>query len=89
MKSSQPKKGNEKLNLKILREQENQVPCLLYTQPGIFYGANYLFDEIGKQLGISADLKRCYPDTYKQILSIAYYLILEDRIPLSRFLKWS
>jgi len=54
-----------------------------------FYGATYLFDEIGKQLGITADLKQCFPDTYKQILSIAYYLILEDRNPLSRFTKWS
>jgi transposase len=63
------------------------VPVIQTTRN--FYGATYLFDEIGKQLGISADLKRCYPDTYKQILSIAYYLILEDRNPLSRFPKWS
>ncbi|MCD6211358.1 MAG: hypothetical protein J7J02_00105, partial [Sulfurovum sp.] len=38
--------------------------------------------------GIRDDLKRCFPDTYKQILSIAYYLILEDRNPLSRFACW-
>jgi transposase len=35
------------------------------------------------------DLKNCFPDTYKQILSIAYYLILEDKNPLSRFPKWA
>ena len=54
-----------------------------------FYGATYLLDQIGAGLGITADLKSCFPETYRQILSIAYYLILEDRSPLYRFAKWS
>jgi transposase len=54
-----------------------------------FYGATYLFDAIGEKLGTTADLKKCFPDTYKQIRSTAYYLILEDRNPLSRFPKWA
>jgi transposase len=54
-----------------------------------FYGATYFFDSIGEKLGITDDLKRCFPDTYKQILSIAYYLIMEDRNSLSRFPKWA
>lgn len=54
-----------------------------------FYGATYLFDAIGESLGITADLKKCFPDTYKQILSTAYYLIMEDKNPLSRFPKWA
>jgi len=54
-----------------------------------FYGATYLFDSIGEKLGITADLKKCFPDTYKQILSTAYYLILEDKNPLSRFPRWA
>lgn len=53
-----------------------------------FYGANYLFDQIGKATGIVADLKTCFPDTYKQILSIAYFLILEENNSLSRFSHW-
>jgi len=53
-----------------------------------FYGATYLFDVIGDQLGITDDLKTCFPNTYKQILSIAYYLILEENNPLFRFEKW-
>ena len=52
-----------------------------------FYGATYLFDAIGDKLGTTADLKKCFPDTYKQILSTAYYLILEDRNPLTVFLN--
>ena len=54
-----------------------------------YYGATYLLDAIGKQLGIISDLEKCFPNTYKQILSIAYYLILEDNSPLYRFTKWS
>lgn len=54
-----------------------------------FYGATYLFDAIGDKLGTTSDLKKCFPDTYKQILSTAYYLILEDKNPLSRFPKWA
>jgi transposase len=54
-----------------------------------FYGATYLLDAIGDKLGIISDLKRCFPDTFSQILSIAYYLILEPDSPLSRFPKWA
>ena len=54
-----------------------------------FYGATYLFDAIGEKLGITEDLKKCFPDSYQQLLSTAYYLILEDKNALSRFPKWS
>jgi hypothetical protein len=53
-----------------------------------FYGATYLLGCIGKTTGVEADFETCFPDTYKQILSIAYYLILEDKNPLYRFPKW-
>jgi len=54
-----------------------------------FCGATYLFDAIGDKLGLTADLKACFPSTYKMILSIAYYLILEESNPLFRFGKWA
>jgi transposase len=54
-----------------------------------FYGATYLFDRIGGDTGVAEDLKTCFPNSYRQILSIAYYLILEDRNPLSRFPRWA
>ena len=53
-----------------------------------FYGATYLLDAIGEKLGIAKDLKVCFPETYRQILSTAYYLVLEDHNPLYRFEKW-
>ena len=54
-----------------------------------FYGATYLFDRIGEETGVVEDLKTCFPDSYRKILSLAYYLILEDRNPLSRFPRWA
>lgn len=53
-----------------------------------FYGASYLLDQIGKTTGVMQDLKACFPDTYKNILSIVYYLILEENNALSRFSHW-
>ena len=55
----------------------------------LFFGATYLLDQIGQVSGITEDLKACFPNTYKQILSIAYYLVLEDQNPLFRFKKWA
>jgi len=63
------------------------VPTTASTRE--FYGATYLLDQIGEKLGITADLKVCFPDFWKQLLSIAYYLILEDKNPLSRFPRWA
>ena len=54
-----------------------------------FYGATYLFECIGDDIGVVEDLKICFPDNYCQILSIAYYLILEDKSSLSRFTHWA
>jgi hypothetical protein len=54
-----------------------------------FYGATYLFDAIGEKLGVTRDLQQCFPEIHQQILSMAYYLVLEDRNPMSRFPKWA
>jgi transposase len=54
----------------------------------LFYGATYLLESIGEKLGLEDDLRQCFPDTHRHILSLAYYLILEDKNPLYRFEKW-
>lgn len=59
----------------------------LHTQR-LFNGTTHLFDEIGAVTGVTEDLKACFPQDYKQILSIVYYLISEDQNPLMRFRKW-
>lgn len=54
----------------------------------LFFGATYLFDQIASATGLKADLQKCFPDSWAQILSIAYFLILEDNNPLYRFEKF-
>ena len=53
-----------------------------------YCGATHLLDCIGKATGVFEDLKKCFPETYKQILSVAYYLVMEDQNPMYRFEKW-
>jgi len=52
-------------------------------------GATYLFDEVCTITGIADDLMAVFPKDYKSILSLAYYLVCEDKSPLSRFGHWS
>jgi len=82
----------------IIPTRKRKVPAEKKIKPGpvpitrtarCFYGATYLFDRIGEEIGVTQDLKTCFPGGYRQILSIAYYLILEDRSPLSRFPRWA
>ena len=76
-------------NQKNLDNPDKRGPVPVTKTERLFYGATYLFDQIGIETGITADLKACFPKTYKQILSVAYYLILEDQNPLFRFKKWA
>jgi transposase len=75
------KKGNS-----VVPAKRGPVPITKIQRS--FYGASYLFDQIGKNSGVESDLKVCFPDTYKQLLSIVYYLILEENNALSRFSHW-
>ena len=89
-----PADGRGKRRKERLQRESDTIPTKQGPVPAlrterVFYGATYLFDQIGEITGIQADLKTCFPDTYKQILSIAYYLILEDENPLYRFSKWA
>jgi len=83
------RKQKSKKQLPNTAEAIKPGPAAITATARYFYGATYLFHKIGEQLGITSDLKQCFPNTYKQIQSIAYYLILEDSNPLSRFPKWS
>jgi len=64
------------------------APAPATTSRHMYYGATYLLTEFSDQLGLTADLQKCFPDDYKQLLSIVFYLILEDNNPLYRFEKW-
>ena len=55
----------------------------------LFFGATYLFDQIGAVTGVTADLKACFPGRDALLLSVVWYLVMEDREPLRRFGKWA
>lgn len=55
----------------------------------LYYGATYLLERFADDIGLADDLRTCFPHTCKQILSIAFFLILEDNNPLYRFEKWN
>jgi transposase len=55
----------------------------------LFYGSTYLLDAIGKKIGITEDLKKCFPESYQEILSLVYFLVLEEHTPIYRFHKWA
>ena len=82
-----PTDGRNKKKAKE-KEAETRGKTVINSAHRSFYGATYLLDAIGEKLGITQDLKQCFPDEYMQILSLAYYLILEDSTPLYRFEKW-
>lgn len=71
------------------REKRTRGPVPTTWATRSFYGATYLLDRIEDGTGVRQDLKTCFPDSYRQLLSIAYYLILEDKNPLSRFSRWA
>jgi transposase len=73
----------------VVEKKTKRGPVPIIYNARNFYGATYLFDRIGDDTGVTEDLRTCFPDGYRQILSIAYYLILEDKNPLSRFPRWS
>jgi transposase len=74
-------------DIKTAAKQPGPIPTTENKRS--FFGATYLFDSIGEKLSITEDLKKCFPESYRQILSIAYYLVLEDRNPMSRFPRWA
>ena len=74
--------GSQKLN----KVKRGRVRSLSVSRQ--FYGATYLLDKIGEKIGVIDDLRVCFPDNYKMIQSIAYFLILEESNPLFRFSRW-
>lgn len=73
---------------KTTQSKTKRGPVPVTTSRHMYYGATYLLEQFANQLGLIEDLKNCFPDNYKQLLSIAFYLILEDNNPLYRFEKW-
>lgn len=84
-----PTRGRSKATNTTNVVQPKRRGPIAYSQTNhLYYGATYLLDQLAVSLGLVNDLKACFPEAYKKILSIAYFLILEDNNPLYRFEKW-
>ena len=55
----------------------------------VFIGATHVLDEISEITGVREDLQTCFPNSYKALMSLAYYLVLESESPMYRFPRWS
>ena len=83
-----PTRGRSKKKKEVVSKEKKSGPVADTQSKHLFYGATYLLESFADSLGLTADLRVCFPEQYKQILSIAFYLILEDNNPLYRFEKW-
>ena len=54
-----------------------------------YFGAAHLLNGISKIAGIEDDLRHCFPESYKILMSLAYYLALESESPMYRFSRWA
>ena len=54
-----------------------------------YYGATYLLDSIADSTGVADDLRQCFPDDHRKILSVAYFLILGGNRALMNFRYWA
>lgn len=80
------KKYQLQLELESSKNQVKPGPVPVIQCKRLFYGATYLFDAIGEKIGVTQDLKSYFPEDYKDILSLAYFLILEES-PLYAFIN--
>ena len=56
----------------------------------MFVGATWLLDnQAADLLGLRADLEAAAPGMGDALLSLAYYLVCEDRSPMRRFHRWA
>lgn len=53
-----------------------------------YHGSTYLLTTLAKNIGVFADLQKCFGDQAKAILSLAEYLVLEPENSLYRFNHW-
>ena len=86
-----PNKNYQRLEAEYKRDQSASKPGPVPADKCMrqFYGATYLLDQISEKTGIVDDLKHSFGNISQEILSMAYFLILEEGLPLYRFKKWN
>lgn len=74
-----------------LRSREMTGPNEVYgsSVQARLCGLTEFLELIARKLGVTDDLEACFPDKWKQILSLAFYLGTEFTRPLNRFHRWA
>ena len=84
---------NKKYLLREMNKQKESASedsaLMAFATRRTFAGGAYLFDRIGDALGITEDIQACFPDFYREILTLAYYLGLESGTPMTRLQFWT
>lgn len=84
-----PTDGRCSRNPGQLKKTRKRGPVPMNRIQRSFYGATWLLDQIGEKLGLVNDLRVCFPEDYRKILSIVYFLILGDNRAMMYFKYWS
>lgn len=69
---------------KNLIKQINYIKTMKHTT----FGATRFLDILSNKLNVTRTLKNTFPDLYKYILSLSYYMIIEENSSLRKFEKW-
>ena len=72
---------------KRLSSEQAAVKNTTVTASAQIIGPSMILDKITTQLSLDKILKSCFPETYQQILMMAYYLVIDGRA-LSHCATW-
>ena len=72
-----------------LREQKKRRPKKNNTCKREFYGDSYLLEQIANKTGILEDLREAFPFNYRELLTLAFYLVLNEGQAMYRFERWA
>lgn len=67
-----PTDGRCSRNPELLKKTRKRGPVPMNCIQRSFYGATWLLDQIGEKLGLINDLRICFPEDYRKLLSIVY-----------------
>ncbi|MDR1081196.1 MAG: IS1634 family transposase [Deltaproteobacteria bacterium] len=87
-KAGREKSINEMIFLASQKSAANDVSVKTNIEE-LYYGGSHLLNEISMSLGVEHDLSQCFPDCYKEILSIAYYNVLQPHSAPDLFWRWA
>ena len=66
-----------------------QKPASAQPQRRLFFGVGWALGQLGRQLGLHETLRKCFPDCFRLLLLVLWFMVLEDDASLIHLEKWS